>query len=90
MNSPNKNWQKIVSNARACLSSERVYCYTDPEKKTGIVFNILGDMLRLLPDQTSELQSGQEEAHIHTLNLFIFASISITITILLIMIHHFE
>ncbi|XP_042012573.1 calmodulin-binding protein 60 A-like isoform X1 [Salvia splendens] len=58
VNSPNENWQKIVSNARACLSSERLYCYIDPEKKTGIVFNILGHMLRLLPDQTS----AQEEA----------------------------
>ena len=40
MNSPNKNWQKIVSNARACLVSGRVYRYIDPEKKTGIIFNI--------------------------------------------------
>ncbi|KAL1541528.1 calmodulin-binding protein 60 C-like isoform X1 [Salvia divinorum] len=62
VNSPKKNWQKIVSNARACLSCERVYCYIDPEKKTGIIFNILGDMLRLIPDQTSVLQSEKEKA----------------------------
>ncbi|XP_047982511.1 calmodulin-binding protein 60 C-like isoform X1 [Salvia hispanica] len=61
VNSPNKNWQKIISNARACLT-ERVYCYIDPEKKKGIVFNILGDILRLFPDQTSALQSEREKA----------------------------
>ncbi|KAL1566225.1 calmodulin-binding protein 60 A-like isoform X1 [Salvia divinorum] len=37
-----KKWKAIVNNARACLSSERVYCYIDPKQKTGVVFNILG------------------------------------------------
>ncbi|XP_057806291.1 calmodulin-binding protein 60 C-like [Salvia miltiorrhiza] len=44
---PAKKWEAIVKNAKACLSSERMYCYIDPKQKTGVVFNILGDVLGL-------------------------------------------
>ncbi|KAG8378993.1 hypothetical protein BUALT_Bualt07G0042100 [Buddleja alternifolia] len=43
-----KKWEAMVNNARACPDHKRMYCYINYDQhKTGVVFNILGQVLGL-------------------------------------------
>lgn len=47
-----KMWEVTVEHARTCILDKRVYVYYQPgsQQKTGVVFNVVGQLMGLLSD----------------------------------------
>ncbi|KAL2482465.1 calmodulin-binding protein 60 A [Forsythia ovata] len=47
VNLGDRRWEATVNHARTCSFEERMYCYTNSQEKTGIVFDLLGKGIAL-------------------------------------------
>ncbi|XP_073139775.1 calmodulin-binding protein 60 A-like isoform X2 [Henckelia pumila] len=58
-----KKWDNMVKHARSCPSGRRMYCYTNSQRNTSVVFNIHGEILRLYPKgQSATAQLSSQES----------------------------
>lgn len=67
-----KMWEVTVDHARTCVIDKRIYLYCPPgtQQKSGVVFNIVGQLMGLLSDCQYipvEKLSENEKAHFFSL-----------------------
>lgn len=75
-----KMWEVTVEHARTCALDKRIYLYCPPgtQQKSGVVFNVVGQVMGLLSecqhvpiDKLSETQ----KAHFLYLTIFVYYSV---------------